>query len=115
MSDFSELFDDEELGSEQLICVRSTDTVGDNGRTISQEKRTGFSAIVTMDKGAIVERVEESTYVAGSIMVTTAFPLRAEGDVVQRNNKRYVVETLGDYLQHGFNWAVCTPEGVAHG
>lgn len=117
MIDFSDVLDDEEMGAESLYLVRIDAVVGTNGRSAPIETMTTISGIVTQDAGAIMERTDAATYVKGSILVTTATQLREAGagvdaDVIIRNGKRYVVSTLADYALHGFNWAVCVPDGV---
>jgi galactose-6-phosphate isomerase len=116
MINLGELCSDPEMGAEQLVCARQTQTMV-LGRAVNAEAKTGFVGVVTMDKGSILERIADGQYVAGSILVTTVFPLRMAGpgmdaDVVVRKGARFIVKALGDYLAHGFNWAVCEPLGT---
>lgn len=116
MIDLSDALNDPELGAEGLTRIRFDQTVSARGRATNAETQLPFMGIVTMDAGAILERVDDGAYVTGSIMVTTETPLRAgdnEADVVVRSDgKRYNVNKVGDYLHHGFNWAICNPDGV---
>lgn len=117
MIDFSDVLDDEELGAQSLYLVRIDAVVGTNGRSTPIETMSTITGNVTQDAGAIMERTDAATYVKGSILVTTATALREAGagvdaDVIIWNGKRYVVSVLSDYTLHGFNWAVCVPEGI---
>jgi hypothetical protein len=120
MIDLDDVLDCEELGATTLQCVRVTETVNGKGRAVTTEATTDFGGIVTQDSGAILDRFPEYTYVKGSILVTTAFPLRMDGesveaDIILWNGKRYAVNQIADYLIHGVNWAVCNPDGVDNG
>jgi hypothetical protein len=105
------VLDNPDLGAESLTLARSSETVNGRGRAVLSETQSTFSGIVTQDAGAIQERLDDGAYVTGSVMVTTATPLEI-GDVIIWNAARYNVTKLGNYLRHGFNWAVCNPDGV---
>lgn len=115
MIDFTDVLTDPELGARSLVCVRATQTLN-NGRAVNTTSSTGFTGIVTQDKGAIVARIADGTYVEGSIMVHTYFALqnKDEPDVIvdPRDGARYLVTSLGNYAEHGFNWAIAEPYGV---
>jgi galactose-6-phosphate isomerase len=112
MIDFSDVLGDPELGAVDLVCMRSAQSVNTHGRAVNVENDLPFCGIVTQDKGAILNRIDASAYVSGSILVTTAFALVSDTDVVVWNGARYAVETIFDYGTHGVNWAICVPDGV---
>lgn len=117
MIDLSDVLCDDELGAESLVRVRMTQTVNARGRAVNAEEQTPFNGIVTQDAGQILERTGDGSFVSGSILITTATPLRMAGedyeaDVVVWKKRRYAVNKLGDYQAHGFNWAVCNPDGI---
>lgn len=117
MIDFDDVLNDPELGAQTLSLLRVSQTVNGKGRAVNVETPTTICGIVTQDKGAILERVEGSSYITGSILVTTAAPLRAlgdgiEADIIVWRGKRYAVNTVSDYTAHGVNWAVCNPDGL---
>lgn len=119
MVDFDEVLNDSEMGAETLQCVRITQTASPRGRAVNAEAApVDFTGCVTEREGQILERLDAGSYVKGSILVTTAFPLRmagpnVEADIVLRGGNRYNVNRIGEYLAHGFNWAVCNPDGIA--
>jgi len=117
MIDLTDVLECDELGAEPMTCVRVTEAVTARGRADLTEQSLPFVGIVTIDAGAILERFPDYTYVSGSILVTTAFALRMDGndveaDIVLWNGKRYAVNNIADYTRHGVNWAVCNPDGV---
>lgn len=111
MIDLSDVLNDPELGAQTLTRLAVDLSVDGSGRAKNVETSTTITGIITQDKGAILERSENGAYVSGSIMVTSGYML-ADGDVVVWNGRRYNVNTVGDYLNHGFNWAICNPDGV---
>lgn len=111
MIDFSEVLNDPEMGARTLELRQVVQTISDRGRAVNTETPSPFIGCVTMDKAAILERIADGEYVTGSILVTTATPIR-EGDIVVWLARRYVAMVVNDYLWHGVNWAVGVPDGV---
>lgn len=117
MIDLDDVLTDPELGAEALTRVRLDQTVSARGRAVNTETASGFTGIVTQDAGQILERVADGSYVSGSILVTTSTPLRMAGEAVEADlvvwkGTQYNVSKIGDYLAHGYNWAVCNPDGI---
>lgn len=117
MIDLSRIVSNPNLGAAPVVRVRRTQTVGANGRAVNAEANADITGIVTMDKGAVLERIAEGEYVAGSILVHTQDDLRMAGqdvdaDLVQWKGGRYLVKTVGDYSAYGFMWAVCEPVSI---
>lgn len=118
MIDLSDLLDDPDIGGVPMTRIRRAQTVGDNGRAVDTFAPSGFTGIVTMDKGAILNRIPEGEYISGSILVhAPANSLRIAGigydaDLVQWRCANYTVKALGDYSLQGFMWAVCEPVSI---
>jgi hypothetical protein len=112
--DVSDVLLDPDFMDTGLICKRSVQTVGDNGRTTTSDTSTPFAGVVTSDKGDILERLAGAERKKGSITIHTIFPLTAgEGDttadIVTWRGKTYTVSNVNDY-QHfgrGFVCATC--------
>lgn len=118
--DVSDVLTDPDFTDATLVCARNTQTVGSNGRATDASQSIKFAGVVTMDKGAILNRVAEGSYVDGSILIHTKFLLRMNGanvdaDVVTRKGKPFTVTAIGDYSDYGrgFVWAVCEPVRLA--
>lgn len=118
MIDLTDVLEDEELGAETLQLIRLDQTVSARGRAVNVEAAPAdFIGIVTQDAAQILERVPDGAFAAGAILVTTSTPLRmtsetSDADVIIWNGARYSVNKIGNYLRHGFNWAVCNPDGL---
>lgn len=101
---------------DQLTCTRNTQTVGNNGLATNAPVVTPFSAVVTSDKGDILTRLPESSYVLGTITVHSVFPLLdgrtgTDADIVTWKGRRYTVTNVNDYSTWGagFTAATCVP------
>lgn len=117
MINLSRIVNNPRLGAAPLVRVRRSQTVGANGRATNAEAPTDIAGIVTMDKGAILERIAEAEYVTGSILVHTTDDLRmagqdADADLVQWKGSSYTVTAVGDYSAYGFMWAICEPVSI---
>ena len=112
--DVSDILLDPDFMDTGLLCKRSVQTVGDNGRTTTTDTSTPFAGVVTSDKGDILERLAGAERKKGSITIHTIFRLTAgEGDttadIVTWRGKTYTVSNVNDY-QHfgrGFVCATC--------
>lgn len=118
MLDMWQYLADPELGYEVIQVSRITSVASDLGRNVETAVAQPVGVIVTQDTGAILERVAESAYVTGSILVTSGpFQFRAVGpgtdaDTLIWHGKKYSVNAISDYNNHGVNWAVCNPDGL---
>ncbi|AHX12939.1 hypothetical protein CH75_06505 [Dyella jiangningensis] len=99
-----------------LVCRRNAQTVGNDGIAVDTPTETPFSGVVTNDQGDILKRFPEGSYVTGSIMVHSKFPLVAgadglDADLVQWNGGWYTVFNISDWTTYGpgFTVALCTP------
>jgi hypothetical protein len=112
--DVSDILLDPDFMDTGLVCTRSVQTVGENGRTTTSDVNTTFAGVVTSDKGDFLERLAGLERKKGSITIHTIFPLTAgEGDttadIVTWRGKKYTVSNINDY-QHfgrGFVSATC--------
>lgn len=116
--DVSDAFDPDFM--DPLVCVRSAQTVGNNGRAIDTTTTIPFSGVVTNDDGDTLQRGSDSARVAATINVTSPFILVMGGeandaDVVQWDGRAYTVSNVKDYGTYGagFSIASCTVIGPA--
>lgn len=105
-----------------LVCRRNTQTVGDDGMAKNLSIDTPFSGVVTSDQGDILRRVPEGSYVTGSIMVHSKFPLtagkdRLDADLVCWKGDWYTVISISDWTTYGqgFTAAICVPIKLSGG
>ena len=99
-----------------LVCTRNTQTVGNDGIAVNTGADTSFAGVVTNDAGDILKRFGEASYITGSIMVHSKFPLTTgkpgiDADIVAWNGSKYTVTDVADYSTWGagFTVALCTP------
>ena len=99
-----------------LVCTRNTQTVGNDGIAVNTGADTSFAGVVTSDSGDILTRLADSSYVKGSIVVHSKFPLLdgrtgTDADVVTWGGRRYTVTNVNDYSTWGagFTSATCEP------
>lgn len=114
--DVSDAFDPDFM--DPLACVRTAQTVGDNGRTIDTPTTIPFSGVVTNDDGDTLQRGSDSARVAASINVTSPFVLRIAGtdcdaDVVQWDGRAYTVTNVKDYGTYGAGFAIASCAVIA--
>lgn len=114
--DVSELMTDPDFATNTLSCARMAQAVGTDGRATDTPTNTAFVGVVTADKGSILKRMAEASFVEGSIMIYTKFRLQMVGagfdaDVVTWKGSTYTVTNVGDYSEfgQGFVWAICEP------
>lgn len=105
-----------------LVCRRSTQVVGDNGRPTNTTMDTPFSGVVTNDTGDLLVRLAAGSYVKGSILVHSKFPLidgrpGNDADIVIWQGRSYTVASVNDYSTYGagFTCASCEPLNLAGG
>ncbi|MCY1459295.1 hypothetical protein D9M71_767610 [compost metagenome] len=90
-----------------LVCKRSTQTVGDNGRATNVVTSTPFVGVVTSDKGDILERLAGGERKTGSITIHTIFRLTAGSgedsiaDIITWQGRDYTVANVNDYSHFG--------------
>src|SRR5688572_1219724 len=104
--DVSDVLTDPDFMDEGLICKRSTQTVGDNGRAVLATQSTSFAAVVTSDKGDFLERLAGGERKKGSIKIRTVFRLTSgtgdtTADIVTWQGRDYTVARLDDYAHFG--------------
>lgn len=105
-----------------LVCRRNAQTVGQDGRAVDTPTDTPFSGVVTNDQGDIMKRMPEGSYVTGSIMVHSKFPLiesddTHDADLVNWKGRWYTVFNVSDWTTYGagFTAAICTPTNLSGG
>lgn len=111
--DVSEILLDPDFMDTGLLCLRSVQVVGDNGRATTADTTTRFAGVVTSDKGDILERLAGGERKKGSITIHTIFKLTAgEGDttadIVTWQGKRYTVSNVNDYKHFGRGFVCAT-------
>lgn len=111
--DVSEILLDPDFMDTGLLCLRSVQVVGDNGRPTTTDTETRFAGVVTSDKGDILERLAVAERKKGSITIHTIFRLTAgEGDttadIVTWKGKRYTVSNVNDYKHFGRGFVCAT-------
>lgn len=97
-----------------LVCNRMAQTVGENGRAQNAITAKTFAAVVTSDKGDILQRGAEGSLITGSITLHTPFRLKdgspgQDADEVIWQGRTYTVVSVNDYSHfgRGFVAAVC--------
>lgn len=118
--DVTEVLLDPDFMDTGLICHRSTETTGDDGRTTVVTVDSPFSGVVTSDKGDILERLAGGERKKGSITIHTIFRLTAgsgdiTADIVTWQGKDYTVSNVNDYAHfgRGFVCATCDLKPLA--
>lgn len=105
--DVTEILLDPDFMDTGLVCKRSTQTVGDNGRATNTATSTPFAGVVTSDKGDILERIAGGERKKGSITIHTMFRLTAGSgedsiaDIVTWQGRDYTVSNVNDYSHFG--------------
>ncbi|MFJ4349463.1 hypothetical protein ACIPZ5_01030 [Pseudomonas sp. NPDC089428] len=105
--DVTEVLLDPDFMDMGLVCKRSTQTVGDNGRATNAQSSMPFAGVVTSDKGDILERIAGGERKKGSITIHTLFRLTAGdgediiADVVTWQGRDYTVANVNDYSHFG--------------
>ncbi len=114
--DVSDLLTDPDFVDLTLVCTRQAQTIGTDGRATNTGAAIPFGGVVTMDRGSILNRVAEGSYVTGSILIYTKLSLRMsatgnDADLIAWHGDTFVVVSVGDYSAWGagFVWAVCEP------
>lgn len=90
-----------------LVCKRFVQNVNDRGRAENTQTSMTFAAVVTSDKGDILERIAGGERKKGSITIHTMFRLTAGdgedsiADVVTWQGRDYTVANVNDYSHFG--------------
>lgn len=112
--DVTDVLLDPDFMDRGLVCKRTIQVVGDNGRPTDTVTVTTFSAVVTSDKGDIMERLAGGERKKGSIIVHTIFQLQAGdgpdqiADVITWKGKDYTVSNVNDYKHFGRGFVAAT-------
>lgn len=105
--DVTDVLLDPEFMDTGLLCKRSIQSVGDNGRATNTVTATPFSAVVTSDDGDLLVIVADGERKKGSIMLHTTFRLSAGdgedniADVITWQGKDYTVSKVNNYSNFG--------------
>lgn len=91
---------------EQLVCVRSTETVNEYGEGQRVTSETPFYGVVTTKDGAYLQREEDAGRSGDVVMVHTKFHLLglrkdAQPDTVLWKGKPYTVKRIYDTTNYG--------------
>lgn len=111
--DVNDVLSSPEFADTSLVCIRRTQTVNSSGIAQESINKIPFTGVVTPDQGSRLNIDENGTRIVGSILITTAFKLRMDGqsvgaDHVQWNGREYIVENIYDYSQYGRGFVVAT-------
>lgn len=111
--DVSDVLLDPDFMDMGLVCKRSVQTVGDNGRTTTTDTNIAFAGVVTSDKGDILERTASAERKKGSITIHTSFRLiggedDVTADIVTWDSKTYTVSNVNDYSHFGRGFVCAT-------
>lgn len=105
-----------EFVDKTLVCIRNTQTVGNDGIAVNTPTSTNFYGVVTSDRGDVLVRMAEGSHVTGTIYVHSKFPLTAgqagiDADIVQWNGRKFTVTDVNDYSRYGqgFTCSRCEP------
>ena len=112
--DVTEVLFSPEFMDTGIQCLRSTQTVDNDGIASNIITATSFSGVVVPTSGEYLQRIPEGERVNGSITIYTTFILR-DGlagnptDEVIWKGRTYVVSSVQDYGHYGrgFVSAVC--------
>lgn len=104
--DVSEVLGDPDF-ADTLVCIRQTQTVGDDGMAVNVTQSMPFLGVVTADRGKELARLAAGSHVSGSILVHTVFrltnggPNGVDSDHVVWNGDEYIVTSINDYSRYG--------------
>ena len=93
--------------ADEMICYRSTQTIGDNGRAINTDPQPlTFWGVVTEYDGDILERTAEGDRIRGSITVHSRFVLiegspSVTADIIEFRGRKYTVSKVDNYSHFG--------------
>lgn len=105
--DVTEVLLDPDFMDTGLVCKRSAQDVGNNGRAANTVTSIPFAGVVTSDKGDILERLAGGERKKGSITIHTMFLLTAGSgedsiaDIVTWQGRDYTVASVNDYSHFG--------------
>ncbi len=109
-----------EFVDKTLVCVRSAQVVGNDGRATNTPTSTTFAGVVTSADGSVLTRRDDGSYLTGSITIHSRFLLSAglagqDADVVQWRGYRFTVTQVSNYSTYGagFTAATCVPIPLA--
>lgn len=113
--DVSSVLTDPLFADLSLRCIRSAQTVGDDGIAVETTQTIPFAGVVTAVSGTVLEREAEGSRVSGSISIVTKFRLEdgkntLAADVVSWCGKRYTVSDVQDYARYGAGFVQATCE-----
>ena len=97
--DVSDILDDPDF-ADAITVARVIETVNNNGRSEVTTATFETSGVVTADKGDVLQRTPDGQRVTGSILVHTAFEMKA-GDIVTWNERQYTAANPNDYSHFG--------------
>jgi hypothetical protein len=112
--DVSDILMDPDFQDRGLVCERNTSIVSSGGVGSVVAELIPFDAVVTSDKGDVLNRSASGERIVGSIIVHTSLKLIAgtlgfTADIVQWDDRRYTVSDVKNYSRygHGFVAATC--------
>ena len=93
--------------ADSCVCHRKAQSVDANGRAVNVTTDFNFLAVITSDRGDILDRIAGAERVNGSITIHTQFLLddgagaSRSTDEVTWNGRDYVVSNVNDYSRFG--------------
>lgn len=114
--DVSQVLADPRFQDNTLVRIRNTQTVGSDGIASNSTASASFSGVVTQATGDQLIRTDGGSYISGSILVHSTFPLSAgaagqDADVIAWRGRNYTVKDVADWSDYGrgFTCATCEP------
>jgi galactose-6-phosphate isomerase len=96
---------------DDIVVIRRTQVVGNNGRAVLTEKATSTIAVVTASSPDDLQRVPEVEYMNKAITIYTQYRLQGPAkdeagnetspDLILWNDSAYVIVSLDDYSRYG--------------
>lgn len=114
--DVTEVLSDPDFMTNALVRIRYTQTVGSDGIASNTTASDSFSGVVTQATGNQLVRADGGSYISGTILVHSTFPLSAgaagqDADVIAWRGRNYTVKDVADWSDYGrgFTCATCEP------
>lgn len=111
--DVSRVLLDPKFVTRNLACIRQTQTVGDDGLAVDEQKSFTFAGVVTASSGTSLNRGPDGSHIENTITIHTRFRLQdgiagRDADLVQYEGKQFTVINVADYSEYGRGFICAT-------
>lgn len=111
--DVSDVLLDPEFVDTSLVCIRNSQTVGDDGIAVDTQTSIPFFGVVTNDTGDILIRQAQGEHITGSITIHTRFRLSDgstsfSADEVAWQGATYTVSNVANWSTYGRGFVAAT-------